>query len=147
MTCTNQHLWFQNTPHNLQNFVHSIGASLCYMQQHCNPNASDVNSFSTHSNHPKGRTQSRVEGHCEGKYDDVSLNQRLSFDRDRIQGFIWEHIRGHIRIANVGRVNDERARDLPHDIILLNPVTTCHFQPFQVMSLRHRSRCSLFREW
>jgi len=75
------------------------------------------------------------------------INRRLSLDRDRIKGFISEHIRGLIWIYNVCGVNDERAWDLFYDIIFLDPVTTCHFAQFQLMWPHRRSRSSPFREW
>jgi hypothetical protein len=68
-------------------------------------------------------------------------------DRDRIKGFISEHICGLIRIFNVCGVKDERAWDLFYDIILLHPVTTRHVSQFQLMWPHRRSRNSPFREW
>jgi hypothetical protein len=52
------------------------------------------------------------------------INGRLSLDRDRVKGFISEHIRGLIRIYNVCGVKDDRAWDIFYDIIFLDPVTT-----------------------
>jgi len=75
------------------------------------------------------------------------INRRLSLDRDRMKGFILEHIRGHIRIYNVCSVKDERAWDLFDDIIFLDPVTTRHLSQFQLTWPHHRSRSSPFREW
>jgi len=53
VTCTKQRLSFQNTPCNLHNFVRSLWARFRYMQLYCNANASDVDSFSTHSDGTK----------------------------------------------------------------------------------------------
>jgi hypothetical protein len=75
------------------------------------------------------------------------INRPLSLHRDRIKGFISEHIRGLIRLYNVWGVKDERAWDLIYDIIFLDPVTTSHFSQFQLMWLHRRSRSSPLREW
>jgi len=64
MTCTKQHLSFQFKPDNLQSFVCSLWASICYMQLYHNANASDVDSYSTHSDSTKGQPQRRGEGNC-----------------------------------------------------------------------------------
>jgi len=74
------------------------------------------------------------------------INRRLSLDRDRIKGFISEHIRGLIFIYNVSGVNDVRAWDLFYDIIFLDPVTTRHFTQFQLMWPHRRTRSSPFGE-
>jgi hypothetical protein len=75
------------------------------------------------------------------------INRRLSLNRDRIKGFISEHIRGLIRIYNVCCVKDERAWDLLYNIIFLDPVTTRHFSQFQLMWPHRRSRSSPCGEW
>jgi hypothetical protein len=75
------------------------------------------------------------------------INRRMSLDRDRIKGFISEHIRGLIQIYNVWGVKDERAWDLFYDIIFLDPVMTRHFSQFQLMWPHPRGRSSPFREW
>jgi hypothetical protein len=75
------------------------------------------------------------------------INQHLSLDRDRIKGFISEHIRGLIWIYNVCGVKDERACDLVYDITFLDPVTTCHFSQFQLMWQHSRSRSLPVSEW
>jgi len=64
-----------------------------------------------------------------------------------MKGFISEHILGLIWIYNVCGVKDERAWDLFHDIIFLDPVTTRHFYQFQLMWPHRRSRSSPFWEW
>ena len=75
------------------------------------------------------------------------INRRLLLDRDRMKGFISEHIRELIRIYNVCGVKDERAWDLFYDRILLDPVTTRHLLQFPLMWPHCRSRSSHFREW
>jgi len=74
-------------------------------------------------------------------------NRPLSLRWDRIKGFTSEHIRGLIRIYPVCCVKDERAWDLFHDTIFLDPVTTGHFLQFHLMWRNHRSRSLHFREW
>ena len=64
VTCTKQSLQFQNTPDNLHNFVHFLQACFRYMQLYHNANASDVDSFSTHSDGTKGQLQRNGEGNC-----------------------------------------------------------------------------------
>jgi len=64
MTCTKQHLLFQNTPDNLHNFVLSLWASFRYVQLNHNANALDVDSFSTRSDGTKRQPQRIGEGNC-----------------------------------------------------------------------------------
>jgi len=94
---------------------------------------------------PKG--SSRGKGKARAKMPTSVINRRLLLDRNRIKGFISEHIHGLIRIYNVCGVKDERAWDLFYDIIFLDPVTTRHFSQFQLMWPHRRSRSSPFREW
>jgi len=94
---------------------------------------------------PKG--SSKGKGKARSKMPTSVINRCLSFDWERIKGFISEHIRGLIRIYNVCGIKDKRAWDLFYDIIFLDPVTTRHFSQFQLMWLHHRTRSSPFREW
>jgi len=94
---------------------------------------------------PKGSRNGK--GKAKAKMLTSVINRRLSLDRDCIQGFILEHIRGLTRIYNVCGVKDERAWDLFYDIIFLDPVTTRHFSQFQLMWPHRRSRSSPFSEW
>ena len=94
---------------------------------------------------PKGSSKGKRKARA--KMPTSVINRRLSLDRDRIKGFISEHIRGLIRIYNVLGVKEERAWDLFYDIIFLDPVTTRHFSQFQLMWPHRRSRSSPFREW
>ena len=94
---------------------------------------------------PKGI--SKVKGKARAKMPTMIINRRLSLDRDRIQGFISEHICALVRIYNVCSINDGTAWDLTYDIIFLDPVTTRHFAQFQVIWPHHRSRRSPSREW
>src|SRR5882757_7748466 len=96
---------------------------------------------------PKGSRKGKGKATARAKMPTSVINRRLSLDRDRIKGFISEHIRGLIRIYNVCGVKDERAWDLFYDIIFLDPVTTCHFSQFQLMWPHRRSRSSPLREW
>jgi hypothetical protein len=96
---------------------------------------------------PKGSRKGKGKVTARAKMPTSVINRRLSFDRDRIKGFISEHICGLIRIFNVCGVKDERAWDLFYDIIILDPVTTCHFSQFQLMWPHRRRRSSPFREW
>jgi hypothetical protein len=93
----------------------------------------------------KGR--SKGNGKAGAKMTTSVINRRLSVDRDRIDVFIAEYIRGLIRIYNVCGVNDERAWDLFYDIIFLDPVTTRHVSQFLLMLPHRTSRSSPFREW
>jgi len=94
---------------------------------------------------PKG--SSKGTGKARAKMPTSVINRRLSLDRDRIMGFISEHICGLIRIYNVSGIKDERAWDLFYDTIFLDPVTTRNFSQFQLMWPHIRSRSSPFREW
>ena len=80
---------------------------------------------------PKG--SHRGKGKARAKMPTPGINQPLSLDRDRIKGFISEHIHGLIQIYNVCSVNNERAWDLVYDIIFLDPVTTRHCSQIQLM--------------
>jgi hypothetical protein len=94
---------------------------------------------------PKG--SSKGKGKARAKMPTSVINRRLSLDWDRITGFISEYIRGLIRMYNVCGVKDERAWDLFYDIIFLDPVTTRHCSPSQLMWPHCRSRSSPFSEW
>jgi len=96
---------------------------------------------------PKGSREGKGKATARVKMPTSVINRHLSLDRDRIKGFISEHIRGVIRIYNLCGVKDERAWDLSYDIIFLDPVTTRHFSQFQLMWPHRRSRSSPFREW
>jgi len=96
---------------------------------------------------PKGIRKGKGRATARAKMPTSDINQHLSLDRDCIKGFISEHIRGLIPIYTVCGIKDERAWDLLHDIIFLDPVTTRHFSQFQLMWPHRRSRSSPFREW
>jgi len=87
------------------------------------------------------------EGKARAKMPTSVINRQLSLDRDRMTGFISEHIRGLIRIYNDCAVKDVGACDLLYDLIFLDQVMTRHFSQFQLMWPHHRSRSSPFREW
>jgi len=95
---------------------------------------------------PKGSHQGKGKATARAKMLTSVINRRQSLDRDRIKGFISEHIRGLVQIYNVCGVKDEWAWDLFYDIIFLDPVTTRHFSQFQVMWPHRRSRSSPFQE-
>jgi len=94
-----------------------------------------------------------TKGSCKGKWNVRAklptwvINRRLLLDRDRIKGFILEHIRGVIQLYNVCGVKDESTWDLFCDTNFLDPVTTHHFSHLQLLGLHPRSRSSPFREW
>jgi hypothetical protein len=96
---------------------------------------------------PKGSRKGKGKATARAKMPTSVINRRLSLDRDCIKGFISEHIRGLIRIYEVCGVKDERAWDLFYDIIFLDPVTTRHFSPLQLMWPHCTSRSSPFWEW
>jgi hypothetical protein len=73
---------------------------------------------------PKG--SSKGKGKTRANMLKLVINQLLSLVRDRIKGFISEHICGLLQIYNVCVIMDESARDLFYDIIVLDPVMTCH---------------------
>jgi hypothetical protein len=74
---------------------------------------------------PNGSSKGKGKGRA--KMPTSVINRRLLLDRDRIKGFISEHIRGLIRIYNVCGVEDQWSWYLIYDIIFLDPVTTRHF--------------------
>jgi hypothetical protein len=94
---------------------------------------------------PKG--SSKGKGKATAKMPTSVINQCLSLDRDRIMGFISEHISGLTQIYNLCGVKDERAWDLFYDIIFLDPVTTRHVSQFQLVWPHRRNSSSPFREW
>jgi len=71
VTGTKQRLSFQYSPDNLHNFVFSLWARFHYMQLYHNANASDVDSFSTHSDGTKGQPRKKGQGNCVGKNGDI----------------------------------------------------------------------------
>jgi hypothetical protein len=64
VTCTKQCLSFQNTPDNLHHFVRSLWTFFRDVELNHNANASDVDSFSTHSDGSKGQQQKKGECNC-----------------------------------------------------------------------------------
>jgi len=77
VTSTKLRLSFQKKPGNLPNFVCSILASFRYIQLYMNVNASDVDSFSTHSDGGKGPRQRKPEGNCQGENADTGYKSTL----------------------------------------------------------------------
>jgi len=59
---------------------------------------------------PKGSCKGK--GKARAKMPTSIINRHLSYDRDRIKGFISEQLRRHIRIYNVRGIKDKRAWDL-----------------------------------
>jgi len=68
---TKQRISFQNTPNNLHNLVHSLWASIRYLQLYHNAIGSDVDSFSTPSDGTQGHWERKGEGNCYGKDADI----------------------------------------------------------------------------
>jgi len=93
---------------------------------------------------PKGSRREKRKARA--KMPTSVMNRRLALDRDRIKGFISEHIGALIQTYNVCGAKDGRAWDLFDDIIVLDPVMTRHFSQFQLMWPHHRSRSLPFRE-
>jgi len=77
------------------------------------------------------RGSHKAKGKARAKMPTSVMNRHLSLDRDWINGFVSEHIRGLIRIYNVCDVKHERAWDLFYETILLDPVTTRRFSQLQ----------------
>jgi hypothetical protein len=96
---------------------------------------------------PKGSCKGKGKATTRAKMPTSGINRGLALDRDRIKGFISEHICGLIWIYNVCGVKDEWCWDLFDGIFFLDPVTTRHFSQLQLILLHHRSRSSPFREW
>jgi len=78
-------LSFQNTPDNLYNFVLSLWASFCYMQQYHIANTSDVDLFLTHSDGTKGQQQRNGERY--GKDADIGSKTTLAVGSGPYKGF------------------------------------------------------------
>jgi len=89
----------------------------------------------------------KEKGKAKAKMPTSVMNRHLSLHRDRIQWFISERVCGRILIYHVCGVKDQRVWNLFDDMILLGPVTTCHFSQFPLMWPLRRCRCSHFREW
>jgi hypothetical protein len=96
---------------------------------------------------PKGSRKGKGKATARATMPTSVINNRLTLLRDRVQGFIPDHILGFIRIYNDCGIMDGGAWDLFYDIIFLDPVTTHHFSQFQLIWPQHRSRSSPFREW
>jgi hypothetical protein len=90
--------------------------------------------------------RSKGKGMARAKMLTSVITQRLSFNWDRIKGFISEQMCGLISIYNVCGVKDEMAWHPCYDIIFLDLVTTCHYSQFQMMWLHSRRRSSPFQE-
>ena len=115
------------------------------MQLYHNANVSDVDSFSTYSDGTKGQQQRKGEGY--GKDGHIGCKSTLVVGSGPFKGIHLGTHRGLIRIHTVCGIMVERPRDLFHDIILLDPVTTSHLSQFQLMWPHRRSRSSPFWEW
>jgi hypothetical protein len=76
---------------------------------------------------------SKAKGKARAKIPTLVINRYLSFDWDRIKGFISQHIHGLIWIYNVSGIKYEREWDLFCEIIFLDPVMTCHISQFQLI--------------
>jgi len=64
VTCTKQPVSFQNTTDTLHKFECSLWARFHYKKLYHNVTASDVDSFSTHSDGTKGQPERKGEGNC-----------------------------------------------------------------------------------
>jgi hypothetical protein len=95
---------------------------------------------------PNGSHKEKRKPTASAKMPTSVINQYLSLNRDRITGFVSEHICALIRIYNVCSVKDERAWDLFYTIICLDPVTTHHFSQYQLILRHRRRRSSPFHE-
>jgi hypothetical protein len=71
VTCTKQRFLIQNTPDNRHNCVNPHWAYLRYMLLCLNAHASDVDSYSTHSNSTQSQLQRKEEGNCYSKNSDI----------------------------------------------------------------------------
>jgi len=96
VTCTDQRLSFQYTPDNLHNFVRSVWAFFHSVQLYHNANASDVDSFSTHSDGTKGHLQRKGEGNCQGKNADNGYKSTPVVESGLYKGIhpgthLWTH--------------------------------------------------------
>jgi len=89
----------------------------------------------------------KPKGKARAKMPTSGINQCLTFDWDRIKGFISEPIHGLIQICNVCGIKDDRAWDLFYDIFFLDPVTTRHCSQFQLLWPHCSSSGSPVREW
>jgi hypothetical protein len=74
MTCTKQLLLFQNTPYNLHNFLHSLGACFRYIQLYLNANALYVDQFSTRCNGTKLQLYRKGKSNSQGNIADIGYN-------------------------------------------------------------------------
>jgi len=95
----------------------------------------------------KGSRKGKMKATARANMTTLVINRCLWLDRNRMEVFKLEQIHGLIVINNVSGVKDERAWDLFHDRIFLDPVTTRHFSQFQLLWQHHRRRSSPFREW
>jgi hypothetical protein len=144
MTCTKQRLSFQNTPNNLHNFELSL-----YPSTTCDCTIMLTFRMKIHclltEMAPKG--SSKGKGQARAKMPKSVINRGLLWDRERIKGFISEHIRRLIRKYKVCGVKDESEWDVFDHIIFHDPVKSRHFSQFQLMWPHSRSRSSPFRVW
>ena len=142
MTCTIQHVSFQNTPDNLHNFVCFLSPSFHSVQLYHNAKSSDVDSVPTLRDGAKEQQRRKVKATARAKMGTSVINRLLSLGRDRMKGIILEHIHRLIRIYDDCGVEDVSAWDHFYDILFLDPVTTRHFSEFQMMWPHSRSRSS-----
>jgi hypothetical protein len=93
------------------------------------------------------KCSSKRQGKARAKMPTSVINQRLLLDRDRIKGFISEHIHGLIRIYTVCSIKDERTWELFYDKIFLDADTTRPLKQFQLRWPHRRRRSLPFRVW
>jgi len=104
MTCTKQRLPIQNIPNNLHNFVHSQWACFHYMQPYHNANASNVDSFSTHSDGTNEQLHRGGDGNCEGKNADIGYKSMPVVGSEPYKGIhLWNHPWTHTDIQCLRR--------------------------------------------
>jgi hypothetical protein len=75
------------------------------------------------------------------------IDRFLRFNKPRTKSLMSEHIRPMIRMYHISGIKSERAWDLMHDILFLDPVTTRHFGQFQRMWLQRHDRDSPSLPW
>jgi len=89
---------------------------------------------------PKGNRIGKGKTSSTANMPTSVINQCLWLDCESIEWFISERISGLLQIFNGCGVKDGRVWAHFHDIIVLDPITTCHFGQSQLMWPHCRSR-------
>jgi len=96
---------------------------------------------------PMGSHKAKWNATARAKIPTSVINRCQTLHRDRLQGYISQHICGLMQIFNISSVYYGSEWYLFYDISLCDPVMTSHFPQFWVIGLNRRRTWLPFWEW